>query len=217
MINPQALQTLLQRFQGQSKDGKPMGLLPDWEIERLAREEGMIEPFFPEKIRKVDDHRVLSFGLSSYGYDLQLSPEQFKIFRHVPGTIINPKDFSPENLEDAQLHSCKGYGKHFIVPGNSYSLGFSLPKIRIPGDVMVLFIGKSTYARSGLIANLTPGEPLWKGHLTIELSNASPADCMIFPDEGIVQALFFRGEPCRKSYGDGKYQNQGAQIVMARV
>lgn len=194
---------------------KPMGLLPDWEIQRLALE-GMIKPFFADKIRKVDDISAMSYGLGHYGYDLRLSSDQFQIFRRIPGEIINPKNFNPRCLENAPL--CQNeYGKYFVSPGNSYSLGFSMEELDIPDDITVQFIGKSTYARCGYIAGLTPGESGWRGHVTFEFSNASPSDCMVFAEEGIVQALFFRGEPCHRTYGNGKYQNQGPTIVTARA
>lgn len=194
-----------------------MGLLPDWEIKRLAEEEGMIHPFVDHKVREVDGNKVISYGLSSYGYDLRLSRLEFKIFRHIPGTVVDPKCFNPKNLVDAPSRYPDKGGHYFIIPGHTYALGFSRERLKIPPDVTVLFIGKSTYARLGVIANLTPGEAAWEGHLTLEFSNSSCADCRIYVDEGIVQALFFRGEPCQNPYGDGKYQNQGAQIVMARV
>lgn len=194
---------------------RPMGLLPDWEIQRLA-EEGMIHPFVDHKVREKAGNKIISYGLSSYGYDLKLAKDEFKIFRHVPGTVVDPKEFNPENLIDAPLHSANGQS-YFIAPGHTYALGFSHEKLKIPADITVLFIGKSTYARLGIIANLTPGEAGWGGHLTLEFSNSSCADGRIYANEGIVQALFFRGEPCRTPYGDGKYQNQSAGVVMARV
>lgn len=199
-----------------------MGLLPDWEIKRLAEEEGMIYPFVDHKVRSHKDRQVVSYGLSSYGYDLRLSPKEFKIFHHIPGAVVDPKSFNPDNLVDAPLrYQSKGLGglgeKFYIMPGHKYGLGFTLEKLRIPSDITVVFIGKSTYARIGMIANLTPGEAGWGGHLTLEFSNSSCADCRIYGDEGIVQALFFRGAPCFTTYGDGKYQNQGAGVVMARV
>ena len=195
---------------------RPMGLLPDWEIKRLAEEEGMIYPFVDHKVRIEAGNKVISYGLSSYGYDLRLAKDEFKIFRHVPGTVVDPKKFNPENLVDAPLHETSE-GSFFVIPGHTYALGFSREKLKIPPDVTVLFIGKSTYARIGVIANLTPGEAKWHGHLTLEFSDSSCADCRVYADEGIVQALFFRGAPCLTTYGDGKYQNQGAGVVMARV
>ena len=187
----------------------------------------MIEPFVPGLVRHVEvgncigvPQRIpaLSYGCSSYGYDLRLSPKEFLIFRHVPGTVMNPKRFNPANLEPAPLRSDED-GDFFILPGHSYGLGVAVECLRIPDNITCLFIGKSTYARLGQIANLTPGEAGWQGHLTLEFSNSSGADCRIYANEGIVQALFFEGEPCDVTYHDrsGKYQGQGHQVVTARV
>jgi len=198
---------------------------------RTQAKAGMIIPFEPALIRRVDrvelnvqaeelqySQRVISYGCSSYGYDLRLSPRDFRIFRHVPGTVIDPKEFSDDNLEPARLHQ-DGKGAYFILPAHSYGLGVAFEYLSIPENVTALFIGKSTYARCGIIANLTPGEAGWRGHLTLEFSNSSGADCRLYANEGIVQALFFEGEPCAVSYQDraGKYQNQGHSVVVARV
>lgn len=182
--------------------------------------QGMIVPFEPGLVRRVGeaDRPVISYGLSSYGYDLRLSAEDFRIFRHVPGTVIDPKRFNPDNLEPATLHHDE-QGEFFILPGHSYGLGVALERLEIPPTVTALFIGKSTYARAGIIANLTPGEAGWRGHLTLEFSNSSPADARIYANEGVVQALFFEGEACEVSYEDrkGKYQDQPQQVIVARV
>ena len=185
---------------------------------RAQAAQGMISPFVPELVRTVDELPVLSYGCSSYGYDIRLSPSDFRIFRHVPGTIMNPKRFNHANLEAAELH-CDQDGEYFILPAHSYGLGVALERLEIPENITCLFIGKSTYARMGVIANLTPGEAGWCGHLTLEFSNASGADCRIYATEGIVQALFFEGDPCEITYRDraGKYQNQGPIVVTARV
>jgi len=191
---------------------------------------GMIKPFIPELVREVVldpgppgfplplTVPALSYGCSSYGYDLRLSAREFLIFRHVPGTVMNPKRFNPANLEPAPPHK-DADGEFFILPGHSYGLGIALEHIAIPQNITCLFIGKSTYARMGVIANMTPGEAGWKGHLTLELSNSSGADCRIYANEGIVQALFFEGEPCETTYEDraGKYQGQEEQVTLARV
>jgi dCTP deaminase len=190
-------------------------LLNDLQIRELA-EAGMITPFVPEKIRKVDDIAAISFGASSYGYDLRLAPDQFKSFRHIPGTVINPKRFNPKNLEDDPLHTDED-GSFFIARHHSYSLAYVYDYLKIPKDITVLFIGKSTYARCGIIVNTTPAEAGWEGHLTLEISNSAEADVRIYAMEGICQALFFRGEPCLKPYGQGKYQNQAAGVTLARV
>jgi dCTP deaminase len=202
--------------------------------DRWIREQasaGMITPFEPHLIREVSlapdgasliqgfpTRKALSYGCSSYGYDLRLSPHDFRIFRHVPGTVMNPKRFSDANLEAAPLNFDED-GDFFILPAHSYGLGVALERIAIPNNITCLFIGKSTYARMGVIANLTPGEAGWRGHLTLEFSNSSGADCRIYANEGVVQALFFEGEPCETSYEDrsGKYQDQGPRVVTARV
>lgn len=194
---------------------------------------GMIVPFESELVRELrfepnNDtnglnwgdpiRRVISYGLSSYGYDLRLSSKDFRIFQHIPGTVVDPKNFNENNLYQAQLHKDDN-GSYFILPANSYGLGVALEKLDIPADITCLFIGKSTYARCGIIANLTPGEAGWRGHLTLEFSNSSNADCRIYANEGIVQALFFQGEPCDTTYADrsGKYQDQGFSVQVARV
>jgi len=194
---------------------------------REQAELGMIEPFVPELVRAFPPEgvcrpgairHVLSYGCSSYGYDLRLSPREFLIFRHIPGTVVNPKRFNPENLEPAPLRSDED-GDYFILPAHSYGLGVAVERLRIPHDATCLFIGKSTYARCGVIANLTPGEAGWEGHLTLEFSNSSGADCRIYAGEGVVQALFLEGEPCEVTYRDrqGKYQGQPLRVITARV
>jgi len=187
-----------------------------WIIEQA--EKGMIIPFEKSLIRKVDNRKVVSYGVSSYGYDLRLSPVDFRIFRHIPGTVINPKMFNPKNLETAELYS-DHFGDYFIIPANSYGLGVSLERLQIPDNVTALFIGKSTNARCGIIANLTPGEAGWNGYLTLEFSNSCSADVRIYANEGVVQALFLEGEPCDTDYAkrDGKYQNQPQNVITAIV
>jgi len=199
-----------------------MTLLSDIEISRLAQA-GMITPYLGWLIRELDgdpwnSRPCISYGASSYGYDLRLSPNEFMIFRHIPGTVVNPKRFNPANLEPAELHSDQD-GEFFILPAHTYGLGVAMERLEIPEDITCQFIGKSTYARCGVIANLTPGEAGWRGHLTLEFSNSSGADCRLYANEGIVQALFFRGEPCSTSYEDraGKYQDQPAAVTLARA
>lgn len=189
--------------------------------------QGMIQPFEPALVRQIEAahpdgsqplQRVISFGLSSYGYDLRLSAREFRVFRHVPGTIVDPKNFNPANLEPAALHH-DANGSYFILPAHSYGLGVALEHLSVPENVTVICIGKSTYARIGLIANLTPAEAGWRGHLTLEFSNSSSADCRIYANEGIVQLLFFEGEPCAVSYQtrQGKYQDQEEAVTLARL
>lgn len=180
--------------------------------------EGMIAPFEPQLIRRVENLPVISYGLSSFGYDIRLSPTEFRIFRHIPGTVVDPKNFNPENLEPTQLH-CDENGRFFILPAHSYGLGVALEKLAVPSNITVLCIGKSSYARVGLIANLTPAEASWRGHLTLEFSNSSSADCRIYANEGVVQLLFLEGEPCSVSYEtrQGKYQDQPEAVTLVRV
>jgi dCTP deaminase len=186
-------------------------------IKREASQ-GMITPFTPELVRRIEGRGLISYGLSSYGYDIRLSPADFRIFRHIPGTVIDPKRFNPENLSPVKLQA-DVLGEYFILPGHSYGLGVALERLRIPDNISVLCIGKSTYARCGIIANLTPAEAGWKGFLTLEFSNSSSADCRIYANEGVVQLIFFEGEKCQTSYEgrQGKYQDQNQEVTLARV
>ena len=198
-------------------------IIPDWKIIGLAQN-GMITPFEDKLIRKVDhgigqgELSVISYGVSSYGYDIRLSPEEFFVFRHIPGTIVNPKAFSPNNLDSVPLRSDE-YGDYFVIPANSYGLGVSLEAIEMPPNVTAICVGKSTYARTGLIVNVTPLEAAWKGYITMEFSNSSSADCRIYANEGVAQLLFFEGEPCLTSYADrkGKYQDQSSGVTLSIV
>jgi dCTP deaminase len=189
-------------------------ILNDTHITRLARR-GMIRPFTSKLVRRVANRLVLSYGLCSFGYDLRLSPREFKIFRHVPGKVVDPKDFSPASLEPAELHR-DAHGRFFILPGHSYGLGVAIEQLHLPDNVSALCVGKSTYARCGIIANVTPAEAGWQGHLTLEFSNSSAADCRIYAGEGIVQMVFFQGEACATSYSQraGKYQQQTQRITL---
>ncbi|MDY6936788.1 MAG: dCTP deaminase [Cyanobacteriota bacterium] len=179
---------------------------------------GMISPFEPSLVRQVDNVQVISYGLSSFGYDIRLSPKDFRTFRHIPGSIVDPKQFNPDNLELAQLHRDED-GEYFILPGHSYGLGVALEHLNVPDTITILCIGKSTYCRCGIIANLSPAEACWRGHLTLEFSNSSPADARIYANEGVVQLLFFEGDPCEVSYAtrQGKYQDQSETVTLARV
>ena len=183
---------------------------------------GMINPFQSNLVRHLEpDNRqkpVLSYGCSSYGYDLRLSSNEFLIFRHIPGTVMNPKKFNPNNLEKTVLHHDDD-GDFFILPAHSYGLGVALEKMKVPKNITVICIGKSTYARLGIIVNTTPAEAGWEGHLTLEFSNSSGADCRIYANEGICQLLFFEGDPCTTTYKDrkGKYQNQPEKVTLAKI
>lgn len=176
-----------------------MGLKPDHWIRKMATEHGMIEPFVENQVRA----GVISFGLSSYGYDMRVSDE-FKIFTNVFSAIVDPKDFSPQSFVEYKGDVC-------IVPPNSFALARSIEYFRIPRSVLTLTVGKSTYARTGIITNITPFEPGWEGHVTLEISNTTPLPAKIYANEGIAQVVFFEAdEECEVSYADrkGKYQGQ---------
>ena len=192
-----------------------------WIIEQAKQ--GMIEPFEPSLVREIElpdktFRKVLSYGSSSYGYDIRLSPKEFLIFRHIPGTVVDPKNFNPDNLESVPLHHDEN-GDFFIIPAHSYGLGVALEKLAVPPNITIICLGKSTYARCSIILNATPAESCWRGNLTLELSNSSSADCRVYANEGIAQLLFFEGEPCDVTYEDrlGKYQDQPHQVVLPRV
>lgn len=190
-----------------------------WIIQQA--ELGMITPFERSQIRQLEEPRnckVISYGVSSYGYDIRLSAKEFFVFRHVPGAIVNPKRFQERQLEPVELQQDVD-GDYFVIPGNSYGLGVSLEKLTIPQDITALCVGKSTYARCGIIANVTPAEASWIGYLTLEFSNSSSADCRVYANEGVVQLLFLKGNPCDTTYADrsGKYQDQSESVVLARV
>jgi dCTP deaminase len=168
-------------------------------IKRMALEHGMIKPFEDRQVRQ----GVISYGLSSYGYDIRVADE-FKIFTNINTTVIDPKSFDPRSFVDLKADVC-------IVPPNSFALARTVEYFRIPRDVITVCLGKSTYARCGIIVNVTPFEPEWEGHVTIEISNTTPLPAKIYANEGIAQVLFFQSdEPCAKSYKDkkGKYQAQ---------
>jgi len=193
-------------------------ILNDIQITHQAND-GMITPFQSKLVRLTDcAGQVLSYGLSSFGYDLRLSSREFKVFRHVPGTVVDPKKFKPENLENVALEHDES-GSYFILPARSYGLGVAVEKLSLPSYITAICVGKSTYARCGIIANVTPAEAGWSGHLTLEFSNSSAADCRMYVDEGVVQMLFFKGEPCATSYEKrtGKYQDQDEQITLPKV
>jgi dCTP deaminase len=171
-------------------------------IRRMARQ-GMIEPFETGQVRTVDGRPIVSYGTSSYGYDVRCAPE-FKIFTNINSTIIDPKNFDPKNFVDFDGEVC-------IIPPNSFALARTVEYFRIPRNVMVICLGKSTYARCGIIVNVTPLEPEWEGHVTLEFSNTTPLPARIYAGEGVAQFLFFESdEVCETSYKDrgGKYQGQ---------
>jgi len=193
-------------------------LLSDNQIEQYVNEQNMISPFINSLVREEDGRRVISHSLSSYGYDIRLSPRDFRVFRHIPGRVVDPKNFDPKHLEPAELLEDEN-GRFFIIPANSYALGVAIEKLQMPPNVTAIALGKSTYARVGVICCVTPAESGWIGHLTLEFSNASSADVRIYAGEGVCQLLFLRGEPCGTTYSDraGKYQGQGEEVVFAKV
>lgn len=173
--------------------------MPDTWIREQAVEHGMIEPFVEGQQRE----GVISFGLSSYGYDARVSDE-FKIFTNVDSAIVDPKNFSGSSFVDRTVPIC-------VIPPNSFALSRTVEYIRVPRDVLVICLGKSTYARCGLIVNVTPLEPEWEGHVTLEISNTTPLPAKVYANEGICQFLFLKGESaCETSYADrrGKYMHQ---------
>ncbi|MEO8206563.1 MAG: dCTP deaminase [Chthoniobacterales bacterium] len=181
-----------------------MAVCSDKWIRRMALEKGMIEPFQERQVRsEVEGHRVISYGLSSYGYDLRVSDE-FKVFTNVFNTVVDPKAFDAKSFVDMKTEIC-------IVPPNSFALARSVEYFRIPRDVLTICVGKSTYARCGIIVNVTPFEPEWEGHVTLEISNTTPLPAKIYANEGLAQVVFFRAEEeCEVSYADreGKYMKQ---------
>ena len=164
---------------------------------------GMIEPFEAEQVREVDGARVISFGTSSYGYDVRCAPE-FKVFTNINSATVDPKAFDERSFVDVSGESC-------IIPPNAFALARTVEYFRIPRDVLTLCVGKSTYARCGIIVNVTPLEPEWEGHVTLEFSNTTNLPAKIYANEGVAQLLFFQSdEACAVSYRDrgGKYQEQ---------
>jgi dCTP deaminase len=176
-----------------------MSIRPDSWIKRMAHEKKMIEPFVEDQVRS----GVISYGVSSYGYDVRVGDE-FKVFTNVFNTVVDPKNFDPKSFVDITADVC-------IIPPNSFALASTVEYFRIPRDILTVCLGKSTYARCGIIVNVTPFEPEWEGHVTIEISNTTPLPAKIYANEGIAQVLFFQSdEVCDVSYKDkkGKYQAQ---------
>ena len=172
----------------------------------MAETTGMIEPFEPGQVKERDGNRIVSYGTSSYGYDIRCADE-FKLFTNINTTIVDPKDFDANNFVDV---SGKGY---CIIPPNSFALARTVEYFRIPRNVLTICLGKSTYARCGIIVNVTPFEPEWEGYVTLEFSNTTPLPARIYAGEGCAQVLFFESDKddvCETSYKDrgGKYQGQ---------
>ncbi len=181
-----------------------MGLKPDHWIRKMALEQRMIEPFADSQVRD----GVISYGVSSYGYDIRVADE-FKIFTNVYSAVVDPKNFDPKSMVDYKGQVC-------VIPPNSFALARTIEYFRIPRTVLTVCLGKSTYARCGIIVNVTPFEPEWEGYVTLEISNTTPLPARIYANEGIAQVLFFEAdEVCTTSYADkkGKYQKQQAIVL----
>ena len=188
-----------------------MSIRPDSWIIKMAYEKGLIEPFVEDQVRMVDGCPVISFGVSSFGYDIRVA-NRFRIFTNVFGSVVDPKAFDPKGLVEVENDVC-------LIPPNSFALALSVELFRIPTNILTLCVGKSTYARCGIIINVTPFEPGWECKAVLEISNTTPLPAKIYANEGLAQVLFFESDtPCRISYADrqGKYQNQ-RDIIAAHI
>jgi len=188
-----------------------MTIKADKWIRRMALEHRMIEPFEGQQIKEVAGRRVVSYGTSSYGYDIRCSTE-FKIFTNINSTIVDPKNFDEKNFVDYRGEVC-------IIPPNSFALARTVEYFRIPRNVLTICLGKSTYARCGIIVNVTPLEPEWEGHVTLEFSNTTPLPARVYANEGVAQVIFLESdEVCETSYRDrgGKYQGQKG-VTLPRI
>jgi dCTP deaminase len=181
-----------------------MSIKSDKWIRRMAREHGMLEPFEPNQVREVNGQKVISYGTSSYGYDVRCANE-FKIFTNVhTSSVVDPKNFDPSSFVSITEDYC-------VIPPNSFALARTVEYFRIPRNVLTICLGKSTYARCGIIVNVTPLEPEWEGHVTLEFSNTTPLPAKIYANEGVAQMLFYESdEQCEVTYKDrnGKYMGQ---------
>ncbi|MBK1618130.1 dCTP deaminase [Lamprobacter modestohalophilus] len=181
-----------------------MSIKSDRWIRRMASEQGMIEPYIPGQVRESEGGgRVISYGTSSYGYDIRCADE-FKIFTNINSAIVDPKNFDSSSFVDLKADVC-------IIPPNSFALARTVEYFRIPRNILTICLGKSTYARCGIIVNVTPLEPEWEGHVTLEFSNTTPLPAKVYANEGVAQILFLESdEVCETSYKDrgGKYQGQ---------
>jgi dCTP deaminase len=180
-----------------------MSIKSDKWIRRMVEQHRMIDPFEPGQVKQVDGRRIVSYGTSSYGYDIRCADE-FKLFTNINSTIVDPKEFDEKNFVDIQ-------GDAVIIPPNSFALARTVEYFRIPRNVLTVCLGKSTYARCGILVNVTPFEPEWEGYVTLEFSNTTPLPAKIYANEGVAQVIFFESdEVCETSYKDrgGKYQGQ---------
>ena len=188
-----------------------MSIKCDSWIRRMAAEHKMIEPFEPDQVRENGTGKVISYGTSSYGYDVRCAGE-FKIFTNINSTIVDPKNFDEKSFVDVKADVC-------IIPPNSFALARTVEYFRIPRNVLTICLGKSTYARCGIIVNVTPLEPEWEGHVTLEFSNTTPLPARIYANEGVAQVIFLESdELCETSYRDrgGKYQGQKG-VTLPRI
>jgi len=191
------------------------GLCTDKRIIELCEKEAMITPFERQQVRNVNGKSVISYGVSSCGYDIRVS-NKFSIFTNVHNTLVDPKNFDTKSLVEISTD------EHIIIPPNSFALALSIERFKIPRNVLTICLGKSTYARCGIIINVTPFEPGWEGHAVIEISNTTPAPVKVYhTNEGLAQLIFFESEEaCETSYADrkGKYQNQtGIHITLPKL
>ena len=180
-----------------------MSIKSDKWIRKMSLEHEMINPFEPNQLRHINDKKIISYGTSSYGYDVRCSTE-FKIFTNINHNIVDPKNFDSQSFVELDSDEC-------IIPPNSFALARTVEYFKIPRSTLVICLGKSTYARCGIIVNVTPLEPEWEGHVTLEFSNTTPLPAKIYANEGVAQMLFFESdEICETSYKDrgGKYQGQ---------
>lgn len=190
--------------------------LPDHHIRKLALEHGMIEPFYEGEQGKPNK---IGSGLTSYGYDISLSPKGLKLVKNIPGQKLDPKSFDPRHLQDVELQKDET-GEYFVIPGYGYALGVSVERLSIPRDIFVEPYNKSTYARSCIGVNhMSPVEPGWTGYLTMEISNDGPTETKVYANEGICQLVFDKSVPCETSYEDrkGKYQNQKQEVTLPKA
>ena len=188
-----------------------MTIKSDKWIRRMAAEQRMIEPFEPGQVKEINGKRIVSYGTSSYGYDIRCSGE-FKVFTNINATIVDPKKFDEKSFVDIRGDEC-------IIPPNSFALARTVEYFRIPRSVLTICLGKSTYARCGIIVNVTPLEPEWEGHVTLEFSNTTPLPARIYANEGVAQVIFIESdEVCETSYRDrgGKYQGQKG-VTLPRI
>lgn len=193
-----------------------MSVKSDRWILKMCREHGMITPYEEGLVREINGHRIISAGVSSYGYDLRLGSDGFRVFSPIASSEIDPKNFDENSLVESPLKTAQDGAQYWLLPPHSYALGITVETFNIPKNVIGLCMGKSTYARSGLIVNTTPLEPGWRGRLVLEFSNSADLPIRIYANEGIAQVTFFESdEYCDVSYADraGKYQDQTGLVT----